>query len=302
MTSAIQHITIDCHDPELLARFWSEVLGWQEDPDDPNRPGDPEYLIVDPKRLHPGLLFIPVPESKTVKNRVHLDLRPADARDVEVERIEQLGGTVVADRREPDGTGWVTMTDPEGNELCVVRSAAERGEPTPVDKGERAFPDVRTTGELEVLTRMLDWYREGVIAKVEGVSATNAAVRPLGSATSIAGLVKHLAVVEDSWLDGRFAGNPEPEPWKSAPWDDDRDWEFTTAPTEPLADSVALYEAAIERSRAAVAGHGPDDLARNAGDRPFNLRFVLVHLIEETARHLGHLDVLRELLDGTTGE
>jgi predicted enzyme related to lactoylglutathione lyase/uncharacterized damage-inducible protein DinB len=302
MTSAIRHITFDCHDLELVSSFWADVLGWREDPEDPNLRHQDEYLLVDPNGLHPGLLFIRVPDPKTVKNRVHLDLRPAEGREVEVERIGALGGTVVDDRRQPDGTGWVVMADPEGNELCIERSAAEKGEPAPVDFGERAFPDVRTTGELELLTRMLDWYREGVVAKVQGVSAAHAAARPLRSATSIAGLVKHLAVVEDSWLDGRFAGNPEPEPWKSAPWDDDRDWEFTTAPTEPLADSVALYEAAIERSRAAVAGHGPDDLAANAGERPFNLRFVLVHLIEETARHLGHVDVLRELLDGTTGE
>jgi predicted enzyme related to lactoylglutathione lyase/uncharacterized damage-inducible protein DinB len=302
MTSSIRHITIDCHDLEVVTGFWSEVLGWEEDPEDPNLPGQPEWLIVDPRGLHPGLLFIPVPEPKTVKNRVHIDLRPADGRDVEVERIEALGGRVIDDQRKPDGTGWVVMADPEGNELCVERSAAEKHEPAPVDFGERTFPEVRTAGELEVLTAMLDWYREGVLAKVRGISPANAARRPLRSATSIAGLVKHLAVVEDSWLDGRFAGNPEPEPWRSAPWDVDRDWEFTTAPTEPLEDSVALYEAAIERSRAAVAGHGPDDLAVNAGDRPFTLRYVLVHLIEETARHLGHLDVLRELLDGTTGE
>jgi uncharacterized damage-inducible protein DinB len=157
-------------------------------------------------------------------------------------------------------------------------------------------------GELELLTGMLDWYREGVLAKVAGVSQANASVRPLRSGTSIAGLVKHLAVVEDSWLDDRFAGNPEPEPWASAPWDEDRDWEFTSAPAERIEDLLDLYRVSIERSRAAVAGHGLDDLASNAGDRPFNLRFVLVHLIEETARHLGHLDVLRELLDGTTGE
>ncbi len=91
-------------------------------------------------------------------------------------------------------------------------------------------------------------------------------------------------------------------PWRSAPWDEDRDWEFTTGAQEPIEDSIALYRAAIDRSRATVAGRGLDDLAAAGGDRPFNLRFVLFHMVEETARHLGHLDVLRELLDGTTGE
>jgi Protein of unknown function (DUF664)/Glyoxalase-like domain len=302
MTSAIRHITFDCRHPEAIGPFWAGVLGYQDDPENPNEPGDPEYLIVDPKGRHPSLLFISVPDEKSVKNRVHLDLQPADGRDLEVDRLTALGATLVADHRNADGTGWVVLGDPEGNELCIERSGAERGQEPPVDTGERDFPPVRTVGELELLTGMLDWYRAGVIAKVDGVSQTVAAAQPLGSATSIAGLVKHLAVVEDSWLEDRFAGNPEPEPWASAPWDDDRDWEFTSALLEPIAGSVALYEAAIERSRAAMAGHGLDDLATGPGDNPFNLRFVLVHLIEETARHLGHLDVLRELLDGTTGE
>ena len=124
--------------------------------------------------------------------------------------------------------------------------------PPPTDTGERDFPPVRTTEELDLLTGMLDWYREGVLVKVAGISQANASARPLRSATSIAGLVKHLAVVEDSWIEDRFAGHPEPEPWASAPWDDDRDWEFTTGPTEPIEDVVGLYRAAIERSRAAV--------------------------------------------------
>jgi predicted enzyme related to lactoylglutathione lyase len=72
------------------------------------------------------MLFQRVPESKTVKNRVHLDLEPSIARDEEVERILALGATMDADRRNPDGTGWAVLLDPEGNEFCVLRSAAER--------------------------------------------------------------------------------------------------------------------------------------------------------------------------------
>jgi predicted enzyme related to lactoylglutathione lyase len=75
----------------------------------------------------PNLLFIKVPEGKTVKNRVHLDLMPTQhTRDQEVARLLQLGATMVADRRRPDGTGWVVLADPEGNEFCVERSAPER--------------------------------------------------------------------------------------------------------------------------------------------------------------------------------
>jgi predicted enzyme related to lactoylglutathione lyase len=68
-----------------------------------------------------------VPESKTVKNRVHLDLMPTDrTRDEEVERLLGIGATLVADHRRPDGLGWVVLADPEGNEFCIERSAAER--------------------------------------------------------------------------------------------------------------------------------------------------------------------------------
>jgi predicted enzyme related to lactoylglutathione lyase len=75
----------------------------------------------------PNLLFIKVPEGKAVKNRVHLDLVPArDTRDQEAARLLELGAMLVADHRRPDGTGWVVLADPEGNEFCVERSAAER--------------------------------------------------------------------------------------------------------------------------------------------------------------------------------
>src|SRR5690349_6737986 len=69
MPSTIRHLTIDCRDPYPLAVFWSAALGFIDEPDNPNAPDDPEALIVDPRGLHPGLLFIPVPEAKAIKNR-----------------------------------------------------------------------------------------------------------------------------------------------------------------------------------------------------------------------------------------
>jgi len=126
MTAHIHSITFDCADPYALAVFWSKVTGYQEDPADPNAPGDPAGLLVAPDG-GTRLLFLPVPESKTVKNRVHLDLAPADlTRDEEVARVLALGATLVEDHRRPDGTGWAVLADPEGNEFCVERSAAER--------------------------------------------------------------------------------------------------------------------------------------------------------------------------------
>ena len=126
MTARPHNITFDCADAWQLVTFWSQVTGYQEDPDDPNQPGDPQQYLSGPDG-QPGLLFVPVPEAKTVKNRVHLDLMPGDrTRDEEVERLLGIGATLVADHRRPDGAGWVTLADPEGNEFCIERSAAER--------------------------------------------------------------------------------------------------------------------------------------------------------------------------------
>lgn len=126
MTARIRSITFDCRAWEPLVEFWSQVGDFGEDPENPNNAGDPEGLLLDRTTgLH--LLFIPVPEPKTVKNRVHLDLQPQDTtRDAEVVRLLGIGATLVADHRRDDGTGFVVLADPEGNEFCVERSAAER--------------------------------------------------------------------------------------------------------------------------------------------------------------------------------
>src|SRR5436190_23103742 len=125
MACSLRNVTVDCTDARSLARFWADVLGWNVYHDD-----DPEVLVAPsfpPPGPGPTMLFIPVPEPRTVKNRVHVDLQPSDrTRDEEVERLIELGATVVEDHREPDGTGWVWMADPEGNDLCLERSAAER--------------------------------------------------------------------------------------------------------------------------------------------------------------------------------
>ena len=126
MTALPRNITFDCADPYLLAGFWSQVTGYGEDPDDGNAPSDSEAFLVGLDG-QPNLLFIKVPEGKASKNRLDLDLTPApQTRDQEVARLLELGATMVADQRRPDGTGWVVLADPEGNEFCVERSASER--------------------------------------------------------------------------------------------------------------------------------------------------------------------------------
>lgn len=127
MTSFVSHTTVDCRDAYALSQWWKQVLGYVDLDDDPNAPGHEECLILDPATGH-RLLFIEVPEAKSVKNRLHLDLRPREGtRDAEVERLIGIGASVVADRREPGtGLGWAVLADPEGNEFCVLRGEADR--------------------------------------------------------------------------------------------------------------------------------------------------------------------------------
>ncbi|MFJ9697016.1 VOC family protein [Kitasatospora sp. NPDC101183] len=118
MVSVVQNVAVDCADAYGLARFWSEVTGGSLGVED--RPGDHEVEVILGEGLR--LYFSEVPEPKTSKNRLHLCLRPEGSREVEVERLLGIGATMVADRRNPDGTGWAVLADPEGNEFCVLRS------------------------------------------------------------------------------------------------------------------------------------------------------------------------------------
>jgi predicted enzyme related to lactoylglutathione lyase len=120
MTSRISHTSFDAADAYRQSLFWAQVLDFVQDPDDPNEPGHQECLITS-RDLSQLLLFITVPDGKQVKNRVHLDLRPTDgSREEEVERVLALGASYIADHRRPDGSGWITLADPEGNEFCIL--------------------------------------------------------------------------------------------------------------------------------------------------------------------------------------
>jgi predicted enzyme related to lactoylglutathione lyase len=126
MTAVISHTTIDATDAYAQSLFWEKVLGYAQDPDDPNEPGHEECMIFSPDG-RTRVLFIEVPEKKQVKNRMHFDLVPAEGtRDAEAARLIAIGATVVDDLRRPDGSGWVVLADPESNEFCILRSEAER--------------------------------------------------------------------------------------------------------------------------------------------------------------------------------
>ena len=125
MTSRIDAINITARHPEALGAFWQQLLGLQEDPDNPNEPGDSE-IIFTTGPITINFLIQPVEPGEDFAPRIHFDVDAADrTRDEEVERLLALGWQLVADRRKPDASGWVTLRDPDGYEVCVQRSAEE---------------------------------------------------------------------------------------------------------------------------------------------------------------------------------
>jgi hypothetical protein len=121
VTSEVHSVTVDCASPALLGRFWAAVLGGTLEVDPVQADDDWAAVTV---AAGPRYLFLKVPEGKTVKNRLHLDLTPSTTREEEVARLLGLGATRLADFTEHGR--WTVLADPEGNELCVERSAAEK--------------------------------------------------------------------------------------------------------------------------------------------------------------------------------
>jgi uncharacterized damage-inducible protein DinB len=161
--------------------------------------------------------------------------------------------------------------------------------------------------EREMLEGFLDYHRDTLKMKVAGLTQAQLAQTTAASSLTLAGLVKHLALVEDSWFTERFAGQPMPAPFDDVDWDADRDWELHSAVDDDPAWLVQRYDEACARSRAVVAEAASLDQEAVAGrrgvdDARFTLRWILCHMIEETARHNGHADLLREAIDGATGE
>lgn len=171
---------------------------------------------------------------------------------------------------------------------------------------ERTDPAL-AADEPTMLGQYLDYHRATLVTKLEGLDRAGLAATVGRSEMTLAGLVKHLALVEDWWFTVVMMDRPEPEPWLSAPTDDDPDWEWHSALDDTLDALLAQYATSCERSRAVVAEVGDLDAlsARESSREPgqrFSLRWIMVHMIEETARHVGHADLLRESVDGLTGE
>lgn len=157
--------------------------------------------------------------------------------------------------------------------------------------------DERTTllGWLELQRRILRW-------KCEGLSEADAhrSVVPTSPAMTMAGLITHMRWVEHTWLEVLFLGGDEKENPSFDETDEDADWRTDSV---TLRQALAAYEAQCARSDEIVAAACLDDVGRHPGYRSAkaSLRWMLIHLVEETGRHAGHADIVRELLDGTKG-
>jgi Protein of unknown function (DUF664) len=156
-------------------------------------------------------------------------------------------------------------------------------------------------GELERVRSYLAW-------KCGGLNAVQLNTRLEPSAITLGGLLKHLALVEDSHFSRLLLAQPAGAPWDAVDWDADPDWEWRTAADDTPEQLMTLWEQAVERSRrvvnAALEQGGLDQLGRYVGrnDQSPNLRRILLDLVEEYARHVGHADLIRESIDGLTGE
>ena len=162
-------------------------------------------------------------------------------------------------------------------------------------------PDPPTTGdERAMLTVWLDFQRTTLLWKCELIDGTALVRRGVApSSLSLLGLVRHMAYVEWHWFDHVFAGNPSPPPI-SVQADPDADFNDLD-PSRAMAD-FDLFASQCDVSRA-IAGAAPTlDATAAAADRPISLRWIMIHMIEEYARHNGHADLLRERIDGSVGE
>lgn len=169
----------------------------------------------------------------------------------------------------------------------------------------RQDPDQQTTSERDALGQYLDYQRETILLKTEGLSWEQLGQKIPTSDLTLAGILYHLALNEEAWFEVDFLGLPEREEWQGIDWEADPDYEFRTALAREPAWLRQRYREACDRARQAAASAGTLDqlsVSTRIDGKPFTLRWVLLHLIEETARHAGQADLLREAIDGTVGE
>lgn len=162
--------------------------------------------------------------------------------------------------------------------------------------------------EVATLLGFLEYQRATLEWKTRGLDGAGLAAHLAPTSMTLGGLLKHLAWVEDYWFSRRLHGNDAAPPWDLVDWDSDEDWEWTSSALDTPEELRALWQDAVVRSRSLVAAVLDDGGLARLAQRPWpdgtspSLRWIVVHMIEEYARHNGHADLLRESVDGETGE
>lgn len=162
-------------------------------------------------------------------------------------------------------------------------------------------PDQRGPERL-MLVQFLDFYRTVLVRKSAGLRRDQLAMRVGASSLTFGGLIKHMAYVEDHWFHSGWAGNALVDPWSEVDWRATPDWELESAADDAPDELAALFDDTVGRSRAAIADSFDLDATAPIRGREISLRWVLIHMVEEYARHCGHADMLREAIDGAIGD
>jgi uncharacterized damage-inducible protein DinB len=174
----------------------------------------------------------------------------------------------------------------------------EQGRPEPPPNGD----------EAATLLGFLDFQRATLLWKCTGLDQSGLSATLGSSSMTLGGLLKHLAYVEDDWFSRALWGRDKSAPWDAVDWSADPDWEWHSAAADTPEQLLSVWQEAVDRSRQSVAEAlaegGLDQLAQRRwpDGRALSLRWIVVHMIEEYARHNGHADLLRESVDGLVGE
>ncbi|MBO0846304.1 MAG: DinB family protein [Nocardioides sp.] len=174
---------------------------------------------------------------------------------------------------------------------------------------DRVDPPLRAD-EATTLRSFLDFHRDTFRWKCAGLTQEQLAQPLPPSDMTLGGMMKHLSIVESGWFESTFAGGEYMPPFDAVDWDADRDWEWHTAQDDSPGELRRLFDEAVRRANAVIDaaladgagldGESVQKSRRNEGS--FSLRWILVHMIEEYARHNGHADLIRQSIDGQTGE
>jgi uncharacterized damage-inducible protein DinB len=178
---------------------------------------------------------------------------------------------------------------------------------TNLDEHGRPEPPL-AADETAAILGFLEYQRATLAWKCAGLDAAGLQATVAASSMTLGGLLKHMAYVEDDWFSRWLHGRDNAPPWDTVDWAADRDWDWHSAAEDTPEQLLTLWQDAVARSRdlvaEALADGGLDWLARRTSPdgRAPSLRWILLHMIEEYARHNGHADLLRESVDGLTGE